>query len=531
MVEGVRGRGMDRLARNEVAGYASSVGAVALAETAQFMVSTSAIGNPVCLYLGLVVKVALFVTAWLRPDALLRFARGRSFACVWATMFACSVAVLNVSAAFPLLCAASTVFYACEATAVLAAVGMLYEQVPDRMHAQSALAGVVAAFCLAAVLFSVPSWASLPLQVAVAVGCAVLPAVSARHDGAVVSSGVSSHPSASTLVHNSGAALGGNRARVPGVLVAAIGFFVVAIQVVYMSLWTDCDWAAAFSLAVVVSAVLLLLEFGVLRTSRVSLLDLTCALMVGVPVIFVGAGEGPAAPLVSMASIGLYLFLPRIIQVCGATAREAGGSALAVFAQAELALNCLEVVGTLAMESPLVSLLGPTSRLAAAVGLAMGCVLSVFALYEVRTRSIIYGFIDDSPARVPTGGLPTGGLPAGGPSSTPVGVASDGPEEVLPDSGSDASDNGAGLKAACHKVALEGPLTAKEEEVLLLLVRGSTISGAAETLGVSMSTAKSHVYHIYQKLGVHTREELAALVEGALSTGSPAAPPAPPSSV
>ena len=489
---------MDRFARDEVARYTSSVGAVALAETAQFMVSTSAIGNPVCLYLGLVVKVALFVTAWLRPDALLGWVRRKPFGCAWAVLFAGSVAVLNVSTAFPLLCAASTVFYACEAMAVLAAVDMLYRQVPERMHAQSALAGVVAAFCLAAVLFSAPSWMSLPLQIAVAAGCAILPVVSLRFaatsDSSVKATCTSTGDAATTSARASTCVSVRTSARVPGVLVAAIGFFVVAIQVVYMSLWTDCDWAAAFSLAVVVSALLLLLEFGVLRTSRVSLLDLTCALMVGVPVIFVGAGEGPAAPLISMASIGLYLFLPRIIQVCGATAREAGGSALAVFAQAELALNCLEVVGTFMMESPLIPALGSTARLAAAVGLAMGCVLSVFALYEVRTRAIIYGFIDDAPM---------------------------GSEEVSParassDPSSATGTGGTDFAVACHEVALEGSLTAKEEEVLLLLVRGSTISGAADVLGVSMSTAKSHVYHIYQKLGVHTREELAALVEASV---------------
>lgn len=50
-------------------------------------------------------------------------------------------------------------------------------------------------------------------------------------------------------------------------------------------------------------------------------------------------------------------------------------------------------------------------------------------------------------------------------------------------------------------------LTMREKEVALLLVRGRTQPWIAEFLGISESTVGTHVRHIYQKLGVHTRQE------------------------
>lgn len=48
-------------------------------------------------------------------------------------------------------------------------------------------------------------------------------------------------------------------------------------------------------------------------------------------------------------------------------------------------------------------------------------------------------------------------------------------------------------------------LSARELEVLKLLCEGRTTPDISRTLGVSLSTAKSHVSSIYRKLGVHKR--------------------------
>lgn len=66
--------------------------------------------------------------------------------------------------------------------------------------------------------------------------------------------------------------------------------------------------------------------------------------------------------------------------------------------------------------------------------------------------------------------------------------------------------------AACHTVAEEFKLTRREEEVLQLLSEGMNAQAIAETLVVSMSTAKSHMRSIYAKLEVHAQNELIILV-------------------
>ena len=56
-------------------------------------------------------------------------------------------------------------------------------------------------------------------------------------------------------------------------------------------------------------------------------------------------------------------------------------------------------------------------------------------------------------------------------------------------------------------------LTARETDVLLPLVRGRSNSSIAATLGVGSETIHTHIRHIYQKTGIHSREELMDTVE------------------
>lgn len=62
--------------------------------------------------------------------------------------------------------------------------------------------------------------------------------------------------------------------------------------------------------------------------------------------------------------------------------------------------------------------------------------------------------------------------------------------------------------------ALEGSgLTDAECVVLGYLFRGFTAAGIARELTVSLNTARTHVRHVYAKLGVHGRSELFDAVE------------------
>ena len=51
-------------------------------------------------------------------------------------------------------------------------------------------------------------------------------------------------------------------------------------------------------------------------------------------------------------------------------------------------------------------------------------------------------------------------------------------------------------------------MTARELDVLSYLVRGYTLVNIAPELFLSEHTVPTHVRHIYEKMGVHSRQEL-----------------------
>lgn len=71
------------------------------------------------------------------------------------------------------------------------------------------------------------------------------------------------------------------------------------------------------------------------------------------------------------------------------------------------------------------------------------------------------------------------------------------------------------LTAACARLAKACNLSQREEEVLLLLAQHKTARDIEHELCVANGTAKAYIRHVYQKLGIHTREELFERVEGA----------------
>ena len=60
----------------------------------------------------------------------------------------------------------------------------------------------------------------------------------------------------------------------------------------------------------------------------------------------------------------------------------------------------------------------------------------------------------------------------------------------------------------CHALASEYGLTTRESEVLLLLAQHKTVGIIERELFIANGTAKAHIRHIYQKLDIHSREEL-----------------------
>ena len=71
------------------------------------------------------------------------------------------------------------------------------------------------------------------------------------------------------------------------------------------------------------------------------------------------------------------------------------------------------------------------------------------------------------------------------------------------------------FQAKCDAVAQTYGLSNRQREVLAMLARGRNGDYITEKLVISPHTTKAHIYNIYQKTGVHSRQELMDLVENA----------------
>lgn len=69
------------------------------------------------------------------------------------------------------------------------------------------------------------------------------------------------------------------------------------------------------------------------------------------------------------------------------------------------------------------------------------------------------------------------------------------------------------FQARCDAIAAEYHLTPREREVFAMLARGRNREYIQEKLVVSRNTVKAHVRHVYEKLDIHSHQELIDLVE------------------
>ena len=67
----------------------------------------------------------------------------------------------------------------------------------------------------------------------------------------------------------------------------------------------------------------------------------------------------------------------------------------------------------------------------------------------------------------------------------------------------------------CNLIAAGCKLTTRETEVLFYLARGRSARYIANALYITERTVKTHIQHIYQKVGTHSRQELIDIVESA----------------
>ena len=75
--------------------------------------------------------------------------------------------------------------------------------------------------------------------------------------------------------------------------------------------------------------------------------------------------------------------------------------------------------------------------------------------------------------------------------------------------------------ATSHDQHLGDPLSSREREVLMLLVDGSSTKAIAESLFISINTARHHVQRIIRKRGAHSRLEAVAIAQRRGLTSEP----------
>ena len=69
------------------------------------------------------------------------------------------------------------------------------------------------------------------------------------------------------------------------------------------------------------------------------------------------------------------------------------------------------------------------------------------------------------------------------------------------------------LAASCEALSRARGLSEREAQVMLAFARGRSAARIAEELGISQETVKTHVKHVYAKVGVHSRHELLDALE------------------
>lgn len=67
--------------------------------------------------------------------------------------------------------------------------------------------------------------------------------------------------------------------------------------------------------------------------------------------------------------------------------------------------------------------------------------------------------------------------------------------------------------ARCQEIARQGGLGERETGVLVLLAQGETYAEISEHLFIALGTVRAHTSHIYEKLGIHSRQELVGLID------------------
>ena len=81
-------------------------------------------------------------------------------------------------------------------------------------------------------------------------------------------------------------------------------------------------------------------------------------------------------------------------------------------------------------------------------------------------------------------------------------------------SSEDAASRPPRFVSRCRDIAERYGLTERETEVMISYAKGRSYARLQEELHASRGTVTTHLRHIYQKLDIHSKQELLDLIEG-----------------
>lgn len=205
--------------------------------------------------------------------------------------------------------------------------------------------------------------------------------------------------------------------------------------------------------------------------------------------MWIAGAEAARFALLSLGSAGFFLAIYLIADACLGVGRSGGPHAAATFG----------VCGGIFMLARVAADVLAYSLLGAGITDEAKMLVTVFLLVYLLTCAafLLFGGIRRrgvrrDERRGPGGEEPEASrLPLGRPEADP------------------ATDDA----ARCERIAAAYGLSQREREVLALMMRGRNVPAIAEELVLSRNTVQTHVRHLYEQLGVHSRQELIAFVE------------------
>ena len=222
------------------------------------------------------------------------------------------------------------------------------------------------------------------------------------------------------------------------------------------------------------------------------LLGFTAVLFVS---ILVASALGPGANLMALAlgSAGFFLVIYLVMEAGVTTAQERHLAIEATYGTVAGIVMLARVLADMLSANLLnADIAGESKMLVATFLLVYLLTCAGFALYNAIARR---------KRRIAPEGVAAPEAPS--PIAAETSTAQQGPDKSPAELVSDAHN-----------------LSQREREVLVLIMRGRNVPAIAEELVLSRNTVQTHVRHIYEQLGVHSRQELVAYVEGFSSQSS-----------